>query len=61
MAGAENARSGDTPDRVGRWLARTKALRKRQRTYGSESALRNWIADPAMKIRSSYPRAPSRK
>ena len=44
MAGAENGRSGDTPDRVGRWLARTRALRKRQRAYGSESALRHWIA-----------------
>ena len=53
MAGAENGRSGDTPDRVGRWLARTRALRKRQRAYGSESALRHWTADRAMQLRET--------
>ena len=51
MAGAEYARPGDAPDRVGRWLARTRALGKRQRAYGSESALRNWVADRAMQLR----------
>ncbi len=53
MAGAENARSGNAPDRVGLWLARTKALHKRQRAYGSESALRHWIADRAMQLRET--------
>jgi len=53
MAGAENASSGNTPDRVGRWLARTRALRKRQRAYGSESALRHWIADRALQLRET--------
>ena len=53
MAGAENAPSGNTPNRVGRWLARTRALRKRQRAYGSESALRHWIADRAMQLRET--------
>ena len=53
MAEAENARSGNTPDRVRRWLARTKALRKRQRAYGSESALRQWIADRALQPRET--------
>ena len=53
MAGAETARSGDAPDRVGRWLARTKALGRRQRAYGSESALRHWTADRAMQLRET--------
>ena len=53
MAGAENARSGDTPDRVRRWLVRTKALGERQRTYGSKSALRHWTADRAMQLRET--------
>ena len=53
MAGAEKARSGDAPDRVRRWLARTKALGRRQRAYGSESALRRWIADRAMQLRET--------
>ena len=53
MAAAENARSGNAPDRVGRWLARTKALGKRQRAYGSESALRQWIADRALQPRET--------
>ena len=53
MAGAETARSGNAPDRVGRWLARTRALGKRQRAYGSESALRNWIADRALQLRET--------
>ena len=53
MAGAENARWGDPPDGVRRWLARTKALRKRQRAYGSESVLRHWIADRAMQLRET--------
>ena len=52
MAGAETARSGD---RVGRWLARTRALGRRQRAYGSESALRNWIADRALQLRETPP------
>ena len=53
MAQTENARSGDAPDRVGRWLARTRALGKRQRAYGSESALRQWIADRALQPRET--------
>ena len=53
MAAAENARSGNAPDRVGRWLARTRALGKRQRAYGSESALRQWIADRALQPRET--------
>ncbi|MYF28162.1 MAG: hypothetical protein F4029_06560 [Gammaproteobacteria bacterium] len=53
MAGAENADPGNAPDRVGRWLARTMALRKRQRAYGSEAALRHWIADRAMQLRET--------
>ena len=53
MVEMETARSGDAPDRVGRWLARTRALGKRQRAYGSESALRNWIADRALQLRET--------
>ena len=53
MAGAENAPPGKTPDRLGRWLARTKALHKRQRAYGSESALRQWIADRTLQLRET--------
>ena len=53
MAAAETARSADPPDRVGRWLARTKVLRKRQRAFGSESALRRWTADRAMRLRET--------
>ena len=53
MAAAETARSGNAPDGVGRWLARTRALGKRQRAYGSESALRNWIADRALQPRET--------
>ena len=45
--------SGTAPDRLGRWLARTKALRKRQRAYGSGAALRYWIADRAMQLRET--------
>ena len=53
LAGTEHAPSGDAPDGVRRWLARTKALRKRQRAYGSEAALRHWIADRAMQLRET--------
>ena len=53
MVEMETARSGDAPDRVGRWLARTRALGRRQRAYGSESALRNWTADRAMQLRET--------
>ena len=53
MAAAENAGSGNAPDRVGRWLARTRALGRRQRAYGSESALRQWIADRALQPRET--------
>ena len=53
MARAETARSGDAPDKVGRWLARTRALGRRQRAYGSESTLRNWTADRAMQLRET--------
>ena len=37
--------------RVGRWLAQTKILRKRQRAFASESALRRWTAGRAMRLR----------
>ena len=53
MAEAENAPAGNSPDRVRRWLARTKVLRKRQRAFGSESALRRWITDRAMQLRET--------
>ena len=53
MAEAENAPADNTPDRVRRWLARTKVLRKRQRAFGSEAALRRWIADRAMLLRET--------
>ena len=53
MVEVENARSSNTPDRVRRWLARTKALRKRQRAYGNEPAPRHWIADRAMQLRET--------
>ena len=53
MVAAETARSAHPPDRVGRWLARTKILRKRQRAFGSESALRRWTADRAMQFRET--------
>ena len=53
MVEAEAAPSTDPPDRVRRWLARTKVLRKRQRAFGSESALRQWIADRTMQLRET--------
>ena len=53
MVEVENARSSKTPDRVRPWLARTKALRKWQRAYGSEPALRHWIAHRAMQLRET--------
>ena len=53
MVEAETAPSTNTPDRVRRWLARTKVLRKRQRAFGSEAALRPWIADRAMQLRET--------
>ncbi|MCY4056588.1 MAG: hypothetical protein OXG44_01170 [Gammaproteobacteria bacterium] len=40
-------------DYLGRWLTRTKTLHKRQRAYGSESALRRWIADRALQLRET--------
>ena len=53
MVEAEKAPSTSSPDRVRRWLARTKVLRKRQRAFGSEAALRRWIADRAMQLRET--------
>ena len=53
MIEVETARSGDAPDRVRRWLARTKSLGKRQRAYGSESALRHWTADRSLQLRET--------
>ena len=48
---AETAPSRRAPDPVLRWLARTKVLRKRQRAYGTERALRSWIADRGLQLR----------
>ena len=53
MVEVETARSGDAPDGVRRWLARTKSLGKRQRAYGSESALRHWTADRSLQLREN--------
>ncbi|MXY57847.1 MAG: hypothetical protein F4029_17185 [Gammaproteobacteria bacterium] len=53
MAQVENTPTTNTSDRVRRWLGRTKALRKRQRAYGSESVLRQWIADRNMQFRET--------
>ena len=53
MVEAEAAPATDPPDRVRRWLARTKVLRKRQRAFGSESTLRQWITDRAMQLRET--------
>ena len=53
MIAAETAPSGNSPDRARRWLARPKVLRKRQRAFDSESALRQWIADRAMLLRET--------
>lgn len=51
MVEAETAHEAGTPSRVRQWLARTRSLRKRQRAYGTEPALRKWIAERGMQSR----------
>ena len=53
LAEAEAAPETRSPNRVRRWLARTKVLRKRQRAYGTEPALRSWISDRGMQLRET--------
>ena len=51
MVAAEQSAGADPPDRVAEWLARTKVLKRRQRAYGSEAALRDWTADRGLRQR----------
>ena len=53
MAAAETAPSATASDKVRRWLARTKVVRKRQRAHGTEPALRKWIADRTLQLRET--------
>ncbi len=53
MAEADAERSADRQDGVGRWLARTTVLRKRQRAFGDGPALRQWLADRTMQFRET--------
>ena len=53
MAEADAGRSADRQDGVGRWLARTTVLRKRQRGFGDRPALRRWLADRTMQFRET--------
>ena len=53
MAEADAGRSADRQDGVGRWLARTTVLRKRQRAFGDGPALRQWLADRTMQFRET--------
>ena len=53
MAEAETGRTTARPDGVSRWLARTMALRKRQRAFGTEAVLRRWLADRSMQFRET--------
>ena len=41
------------PNRIEHWIARTTALKKRQRAYGTAESLRQWTADRGMQLRES--------
>ncbi len=51
MVDAEQISTVVPPNRVAEWLARTKVLKRRQRAYGNEAALRNWTADRGLRLR----------
>lgn len=53
MVEAEATPAADPPDKVRRWMARTKILHKRQRAFGTALALRNWIADRGLQLRET--------
>lgn len=51
MVAAEKKVPPAPPDRVLRWLVRTKVLERRQRAYGNEASLRRWTADRGLSLR----------
>lgn len=51
MVDAEQRATVVPTDRVAEWLARTKVLKRRQRAYGNEAALRQWTADRGLRLR----------
>ena len=53
MAEAEAGRASARPGGLSRWLARTMVLRKRQRAFGAEPALRRWLANRTMQFRQT--------
>ena len=53
MAEAEAGRSAHRPGGLSRWLARMAVLRKPQRAFGDEAALKRWLADRTMQFRET--------
>ena len=53
MAEAEAGRSAHRPGGLSRWLARMTVLRKPQRAFGDEAALKRWLADRTMQFRET--------
>ena len=53
MIDAERRGTVVPPNRVAEWLARTKVLKRRQRAYGNEAALRQWTAERGLRLREA--------
>ena len=53
MATAEISPDAQPTDRVARWIARTAALRKRQRAYGPIESLREWTDKRGFQMRET--------
>ena len=54
MAESEDAgRPAECPGGLSRWLARMTVLRKPQRAFGDEAALKRWLADRTMQFRET--------
>ena len=45
--------SANPPNRIRRWIARTTMLRKRQRAYGTQALLKQWMADRGLQLREA--------
>ncbi len=53
MAAAQATPPTEPTDPVARWIARTSALRKRQRAYGPIESLRQWTAQRGFQLRET--------
>lgn len=53
MVAAQAASTTEPTDHVSRWIARTTALRKRQRAYGPIESLRHWTAERGFQLRET--------